>query len=298
MFPELFKISSLNITLNTYGVFLVVAVTIGLWVAAQMAGRDGLDKSRIYDLGLWTLVVALISAKLLLVINEWDNFTHDPRQFLLLNLFRSGGVFYGGFIAAFITAVTLTRAYRLPRWRTADASALGIAMGQAIGRLGCFSAGCCWGEPTTSAWGVQFTKRGHEITGVPTVVSHLNDPAQRALWANQPGGLDAPLHLHPTQLYETVATLIIFVALLWLSRRRRFEGQVMLAYVALYAVARFIIEFWRDDPRGSWLGLSTSQLIAVILLLGVTCIGAIRTHLFRRDKKTSAVFSTGSRLSE
>lgn len=276
MLPELFKISFLNITLNTYGFFLIAAVTLGLWVAAQMAGRDGLDKSRIYDLGLWTLVVALIGAKLLLVINEWDNFTHNPRQFLLLNFLRSGGVFYGGFIAAFITAATLTRAYHLPRWRTADASALGIAIGQAIGRLGCFSAGCCWGKPTTAAWGVQFTERGHEITGVPTIASQLNDPAQRDLWVNQIGGLDAPLHLHPTQLYETAATLVIFMALLWLSRRRRFEGQVMLAYAALYAVARFIIEFWRDDPRGSLLGLSTSQLIAVLVFLVAASIGALR----------------------
>ena len=278
MFPELFKISSLNITLNTYGVFLVVAVTIGLWVAARMAGRDGLDKSRIYDLGLWTLVVALIGAKLLLVINEWDNFTHNPRQFLLLNFLRSGGVFYGGFIAAFIAAVTLTRAYHLPRWRTADASALGIAIGQAIGRLGCFSAGCCWGKPATAAWGVQFTERGHEITGVPTVVSHLTDPAQRTLWADRLGGLDALLHLHPTQLYETAATLIIFIVLLWLSRRRRFEGQVMLAYVTLYAVARFVIEFWRDDPRGSLLGLSTSQLIAALIFFGSVCVFRYRIN--------------------
>jgi len=123
---------------------------------------------------------------------------------------------------------------------------------------------------------MHFAERGHEITGVPTIVNHLTDPAQRGLWANQLGGLHAPLHLHPTQLYEVAATLTIFITLLWLSRRRRFEGQVMLAYAALYAVAQFVIEFWRDDPRGSLIGLSTSQLIAVIVFLGAISIGAIR----------------------
>ena len=127
------------------------------------------------------------------------------------------------------------------------------------------------------AWGVRFSERGHEITGVPTIAGYLTDSMQRSHWADQIGGLDAPLHLHPTQLYETAATLIIFIALLALKRRRRFEGQIMLIYAALYAVARFVIEFWRDDPRGSLLWLSTLQLIAVIVFVGAISIGVIRT---------------------
>ncbi|MCI0664824.1 MAG: prolipoprotein diacylglyceryl transferase, partial [Acidobacteria bacterium] len=101
-----------------------------------------------------------------------------------------------------------------------------------------------------------------------TIVSHLADPVQQNVWADRLGGLLAPLHLHPTQLYEAGATLIIFIVLLVLYRRRRFYGQIFLTYALLYAVARFIIEFWRDDPRGEIFGLSTSQFIAVILFIG------------------------------
>ena len=127
----------------------------------------------------------------------------------------------------------------------------GIALAQAIGREGCFAAGCCWGKPTAMPWGVRFTELGHEITGVP---------------------IDAALH--PTQLYESFATLIIFGFLYWLHGRKRFDGQVILCYAVLYGAARFTIEFFRDDPRGDILGLttltglSTSQLISLLIGIG------------------------------
>jgi phosphatidylglycerol:prolipoprotein diacylglycerol transferase len=268
MFPELFKLPFLNFTLNTYGVLLAVAFIAGLYVMARLAERDGLDKNHVYDLGLWVLAAALIGSKVLMVVTEWDVYYRDhPRQIFTLDFFRSGGVFYGGFIGAVIASVIVMRIYRLPWWRTADAFAPGIVIGQAIGRLGCFSAGCCWGKPTTLPWGVHFTARGHEITGVPVTVSDLAGPA-REVWAEKLGGLLAPLHLHPTQLYEAAAALAIFAVLLALRRRRRFDGQIVLAYTALYAVARFVIEFWRDDPRGWVWGLSTSQFIAVIIFIG------------------------------
>jgi phosphatidylglycerol:prolipoprotein diacylglycerol transferase len=265
MFPDLFKIPYLNFTLNSYGLLLALAFITGLFVMSRLAKRDGLPQERVYDLGLWVLASSLLGSKLLMVITEWDVYYRDhPGQIFSLDFFRSGGVFYGGFIAAVLASIIAMRIYKLPWWRTADAFAPGIAIGQAIGRLGCFSAGCCWGEPTTSAIGVQFKERGHEITGVPTIVAHLTDPVQRDVWANKLGGLLAPLKLHPVQLYETGATFLIFLVLLWLTGRRRFHGQVMLAYALLYAVARFTLEFWRDDPRGELFNLSTSQFIAII----------------------------------
>jgi phosphatidylglycerol---prolipoprotein diacylglyceryl transferase len=268
MFPDLFKIPFLNFTLNSYGLLLAIAFITGLFVMSRLAQRDGLPQERMYDLGLWVLASSLIGSKLLMVITEWDVYYRDhPGQIFSLDFFRSGGVFYGGFIGALLASVIAIRIYKLPWWRTADAFAPGIAIGQAIGRIGCFSAGCCWGKPTTSAIGVQFKERGHEITGVPTIVAHLSDPGQREVWANKLGGLLAPLHLHPVQLYEAGATLVIFLALLWLFGRRSFYGQVMLAYALLYAIARFTLEFWRDDPRGEVLNLSTSQFIAVVLFV-------------------------------
>jgi phosphatidylglycerol---prolipoprotein diacylglyceryl transferase len=269
MFPDLFKVPFTNFTLNSYGLLLAIAFITGLFVMSRLAKRDGLPQERVYDLGLWVLASSLIGSKLLMIITEWNVYYRDhPGQIFSLDFFRSGGVFYGGFVGALIASVVAMRIYKLPWWRTADAFAPGIAIGQAIGRLGCYSAGCCWGEPTTSAIGVQFKERGHEITGVPTIVAHLTDPVQREIWANKLGGLLAPLKLHPVQLYETAATFVIFLILLAVTGRRRFHGQVMLVYALLYAIARFTIEFWRDDPRGEIFNLSTSQFIAVLLFIG------------------------------
>jgi phosphatidylglycerol---prolipoprotein diacylglyceryl transferase len=275
MFPELFKIPGLDFTVNTYGFLLALAFLAGLFVMARQAAADNLDKNRVYDLGLWVLVASLVGSKLLMIVTDWDDYEGNWRAFLSLDFLRSGGVFYGGFIGAVIASVIMMRIYKLPWWRTADAFAPGIAIGQAIGRLGCFSAGCCWGKPTTAFCGVHFTDKGHETTNVPTIVGHLPAAIQQQ-WADKLGGLNAPVYLHPVQLYEVGASLVIFVILLVMARKRKFHGQIVLAYALLYAVARFIIEIWRDDPRGSLLGLSTSQFIALLIF-----IGGIAAYIYR-----------------
>jgi phosphatidylglycerol---prolipoprotein diacylglyceryl transferase len=290
MFPELFKIPYLNFSFNTYGFLLALAFIAGLYVMGRLAASDGLEKQKVYDLGLWVLAASLVGSKLLMVITEWDSFYRDnPRQIFTLDFFRSGGVFYGGFIGALIASLIVMKVYKLPWWRTADAFVPGVALGQMIGRIGCFSAGCCWGKPTTAFYGVHFADRGHEITGVPTMVAHLSDPIQQSVWAEKLGGLNAPLHLHPTQLYEVGATLAIFIALLLVFRHRRFYGQVFLTYALLYAVARFIIEFWRDDPRGEIIGLSTSQFIAVILFIGAVIVMVLRLRIADRGMQVEEV---------
>jgi phosphatidylglycerol:prolipoprotein diacylglycerol transferase len=135
---------------------------------------------------------------------------------------------------------------------------------------------------------VHFTEQGNAITGVPTVVGQLNDPVQHAYWAQKLGGDLAPLHLHPTQLYESFAMLIVFFFLFWLHKHRRFNGQVILFYALLYSIIRFAVEFLRDDPRGDILGLttltglSTSQLISIVV--GVAAL----VLLILRWKKVSA----------
>lgn len=250
MYPELFRIG--NFPINTYGVLLALAFLAALLVAARLGARDGLPRERLFDLGLWLLLAAIVGSKVLLLVVE-PEYRAAPLRLLSLDFLRSGGVFYGGFLGAVLTAYVLVRRYKLPWWRTADAFAPGIALGQAIGRQGCFAAGCCWGKPTTLPWGVRFSELGQEVTGVP---------------------IDA--HLHPTQLYESFAAFIFFALLLWLHRRKTFNGQVILTYGVLYGATRFIIEFFRDDPRGDLFGLtslthlSTSQLIS--LLVGITSL--------------------------
>ena len=259
MFPELFKIPGLGIPLATYGVLLAIAFILALWLTARLAARDGLDKARIYDLGLYVLAASLVGSKALMVVTEWNDYGGDWRRMLSLDFLRSGGVFYGGLIAAVLASVVLMRLWDLPWRKTSDAFAPGIALGHAIGRMGCFSAGCCWGKPTTSWIGVHFTKKANELTGVP---------------------IDAALI--PTQLIEAIANLLVFAFLMWLTKRRKFEGQIIYAYLMIYAVLRFSIEFWRDDFRGSLLGLSTSQFIAIFMF----AFGLVMTLIYRkRDGK-------------
>lgn len=276
MYPELFRIG--NFPINTYGLLLALAFLAALLVAAKLAARDGLPRERVYDLGLWMLLAALVGSKVLMLWTE-PLYREDPWQVLSLDFLRSGGVFYGGFIGAVATGYFLIKRYGLPWWKTADAFAPGIALGLAIGRQGCFAAGCCWGKPTTAVWGSHFSDAGHTVTGVPTIVEQLLpliNPTEyqiraHQIWLQKLGSESAPLYLHPTQLYESFAALIIFAFLFWLHRHRRFSGQVILFYAVLYGAVRFTIEFFRDDPRGdiagltTLTGLSTSQMISLVV---------------------------------
>ena len=256
MYPEIFRIGSFPI--NTYGVFLALAFLCAILITVKLAARDGLPREKIYDLCLWMLLCSLIGSKILMLFTEPEYRDH-PLQLVSLDFLRSGGVFYGGLIGAILSGYFLMRRYQLPWWKTADACAPGIAIGNFFGRQGCFAAGCCWGKPTTLPWGVKFTELGHEITGVPLDV-----------------------RLHPTQLYESFAMLLVFFFLLWLHKHRRFNGQVILFYALLYSVIRFAIEFLRDDPRGDLFGLttltglSTSQLISLIVGTGALVLLALR----------------------
>ena len=246
MYPELFRIGTFPVT--TYGIFLAVGMLLALFAASRLAARDGLPKERIYDLGLWVLVGGLVGSKLLMILVERNV------EIFTLDFLRSGGVFYGGLIGGFLAVAILVPLYKLNFWKVADAFAPGVALGQAFGRQGCFSAGCCWGKETQLPWGVHFTEAGHEYTGVPIY---------------GPDGSD--LFLHPTQLIESFTMLAVFGLLVYLHKRKKFDGQILIAYGIIYALFRFSIEFIRDDPRGDLLGfttltgLSTSQGVSLIV---------------------------------
>lgn len=263
MYPELFRIGTFPIT--TYGIFLAVGMLLALIVAARLAARDGLPRERIYDLGLWALVGGLVGSKLLMILVEPDV------QIFTLDFLRSGGVYYGGLIGGFLAVAILVPLYKLPFWKVADAFVPGLALGQAFGRQGCFSAGCCWGKPTTLPWGVHFTELGHEYTGVPIV-----------------GPNGSELYLHPTQLYESFIMFAVFAGLVYLHRKKKFDGQVLIAYGIIYSIVRFSIEFIRDDPRGDlWglttlTGLSTSQMVSLIVAV------ASIVFMIMRLRKTSS----------
>lgn len=231
------------VTLYTYGVLLAAAYLLGLKVATVRASRHGLDQARILDLGIYVIVAALVGAKLLLLVTDFRTFRSDPRE--LLNLARSGGVFYGGFLLAVSVALWYIRRARLPLWTTCDMFAPGIAFGHVIGRFGCLAAGCCFGKPTSMPWGMTFSNAfAAANVGTPLGVA-----------------------LHPTQLYEAGAEALIFGTLLATEQKGRpYPGRTFWLYVLLYGVSRFVIEIYRGDERGVVGPLSTSQFVSVILV--------------------------------
>ncbi len=240
MYPELFKVGPF--TVYTYGVLLAASYLLGLRLAMWRAKKWGLDPNRVLDLGIYIIIAALVGAKLLLLVVDFDQFS-NPRE--LLNLARLGGVFYGGLILAVVVAFWYIHRHRMPFWTTCDVFAPGIALGHVTGRLGCLAAGCCYGKPTDMPWAIVFSN--------PLAAANVGTP------------LGIPLH--PTQIYEAGASLVILVALLATERRgRRFAGRTFWSYMFLYAVSRYIIEIYRGDPRGTVLGVfSTSQFISVVL---------------------------------
>jgi phosphatidylglycerol:prolipoprotein diacylglycerol transferase len=246
MYPKLFEFGPIAgygpIVIYTYGLLLAAAYLVGLQLAVVRARRWGLDETRVLDLGIYIIISALVGAKLMLLVVDYRFFASNPAE--LLSLARSGGVFYGGLILAVGVSFWYIKRSALPLWTTCDAFAPGIALGHVVGRFGCFFAGCCFGKPTKMPWGITFTS--------PFAAANNGTP------------LNVPLH--PTQLYEAGAEALILFILLWSERRGgRFAGRTFWLYMLLYAISRFIIEFYRGDPRGSVGIFSTSQFISLLL---------------------------------
>jgi phosphatidylglycerol:prolipoprotein diacylglycerol transferase len=242
MHPILFDLG--GFTIYAYGVLLAAAYLLGLQFALMRARARGLDGQRVMDLGIWIIISALVGAKLLLFVVDFRRYTSHPRD--LMELLRSGGVFYGGLIAAVVVALVYLRRHRLPLWTTTDVFAPGIALGHVVGRLGCLMAGCCFGRPASVPWAITFRD--------PAAMANVGTP------------LGVPLH--PTQLYEAGAEALILALLLAFERRGRpFPGRTFWSYMLLYGVSRFVIEFYRGDSRGMVFDvLSTSQFVSVILV--------------------------------
>ncbi len=246
MHPILFQ--SASITIYTYGVLVAAGVILGLWYARRQAPRAGLDPEKTWNMGIYAVLIALLVAKLWLVFSSWDYYVAHPRDIFSLATFQSGGTFYGGVIGAILTIVLYSIVQKMPLISVLDTYAAALPLGHAIGRLGCFFAGCCYGKPTTLPWGVEF----------------------KNLAAAQIAGTPLDIHLHPTQLYEAGAEFINFLILVWLGARQRFKGQLLGTYFLLYGVERGTIEFFRGDRGRTMLfrdSVSLMQFVSVGLIL-------------------------------
>jgi phosphatidylglycerol:prolipoprotein diacylglycerol transferase len=293
MHPVLFKIGSFVI--GTYGVMIVIGMLCGLGLIRRLAARRGsVPPDFFYDLLFCVMVAGFVGARATYIILNWSDFLRAPGTMLLS---RQGFVFLGGLLVAVPAAAWLVRWRRLPVWEVADLAAPGLVLGHAFGRIGCFLAGCCFGEACTPA---THPLLSHVAIGFPVLRDaggQLVEMFNFAYGTQVMEGLLAPtaqrtLPMIPVQLLESFGNFMICLALVQAWRRRRFSGQIAGLYLALYSVLRFFLEFWRGDierglffgssegtQRASTSGISTSQIICVFTLaIGLAILA------WRRDK--------------
>jgi len=267
MFPILVKIGPL--TVHTYGFLMAVGVALGLWFIYVQAKRAGLDAVRIMDAAFYTIIVSLIGAKLVLFLSSAGYYISYPKE--LFSLARSGGVFQGGLLFGTVFALLYFHRKKIPTWKTADLIGPALAMGHGFGRIGCFSAGCCYGRESSLPWAAVFKNQyAAQLTGV-----HLNEP------------------LHPVQLYEAILNFLNFGVLFLILKKKKFDGQVFAFYIINYSIIRFITEYFRGDHgdniyfiRGdsALTSLSFPQLACVLGLIGGSVFFVV---LKRRGRATS-----------
>jgi phosphatidylglycerol:prolipoprotein diacylglycerol transferase len=238
---------------------IAVGIMLGIFLARRQAAREGIDQDKIIDIAFYILLTALIGARLLFILMNLQEYTAHPLD--IFKIWQGGLVFYGGLLPAVAIGIWYIKRLGLPLWQMADICAPSLALGHAFGRIGCFLAGCCYGQACTLPWAVTFT-----------------DPRSLA-----PQGIP----LHPIQLYSVLGLLALFALLLFLRKKKTFQGELFWTYIFCYAVGRFFLEFLRGDDRGSVLGgiLSTTQAIS-IPLAGISV--AMLLYLKNRGTKRHA----------
>ncbi len=241
MFPILLKVGPL--TLHTYGLLVAAGFLAAYALSKQEFKRRGFSQELLDRLVMTLMISAILGARIFYVgLEGFSEFKSDPLSFF--RIWEGGLVFYGGFLAALMSLIVVVRMRRLSLLTFMDVFSGPLLLSQTIGRLGCFSAGCCYGRPTDVPWGVVF-RDSHSLApvGIP---------------------------LHPTQLYEAGAVFLLLIGWLLLRRFSLRPGVLSIYYLFGYGLVRFLVEFLRQDDRGPFVdGLSPSQWISVgALLLG------------------------------
>jgi phosphatidylglycerol---prolipoprotein diacylglyceryl transferase len=238
MHPDLFSIGPL--TLHTYGLFVALGFIAGIATAIRLGKSIGLNSNNILDMGFIIILSGLIGSRIVYIIINLSYYRSNPLD--IFKLWQGGLVFSGGLVAVIIVVLFYVRKHKYNIWTIGDLWAPAASIGEGIGRIGCFFAGCCYGRPCDLPWAVTFTD--------PKSIAILNIP------------------LHPTQLYSFISSMIIFVILMFLHSKRKYEGQVFLWFLILHSTARLIIERFRGDSRGVVFSgnLTMTQFIALIIL--------------------------------
>lgn len=256
MYPTLFKIGFLEI--HTYGVFVAIGFFIGFQVLLGYAKKSRIPEAAVESLTFLVLLISIIGARLFYVLISFREFTGNPVD--ILKIWQGGLVFSGGFLAGAGTVIIFSIKRKIPVWKMVDIFAPALAVGHSLGRIGCFFAGCCCGQPTGSFLGVVFPEQSlvpYELCGVKLV---------------------------PLQLISAVLLFILFLILKFLWSRKRFDGQIFLIYAVLYSAGRFFIEFLRGDFRGNLIfGITPTQIVAVLVFV----TGAVLLGYFSVKNRTT-----------
>ncbi len=241
MHPIAFHLGGLII--HWYGVMVALGFLVGLWLAGRRGRLEGVAAEKVLDAGPWLIVGAILGARSLFVATYWrEQFAGRP-FFEVFMIWHGGLVYYGGLIGASVACVLYARLKQVPLWRLADILAPSIALGQALGRIGCLLNGCCYGRPCQLPWAIRFPE--HNAAGAPSTP------------------------VHPTQIYESLLSLALYAGLAWLYRRKKFDGQVFGLYMVGYALFRSFVEMFRGDyPQYQYLGgwATPAHLVSLFLL--------------------------------
>jgi phosphatidylglycerol:prolipoprotein diacylglycerol transferase len=246
------------ITIHWYGVMIALAFLAGLWTAARRARRENISGERIADIVIWLMIGGILGARIVYVATYWkDEFAGQPLSEIFM-IQHGGLVYYGGLIGATIAGIIYIRWKKLPLWKTADVLAPSIALGNVFGRIGCLLNGCCYGRPTDLPWAIRFPSN-HPTGGLP---------------------------VHPTEIYDALNNVVLYLLLAWLFRRKKFDGEVFATYLVGYAITRTIMEYFRGDypPDQIHFGLTPGELISIPIFIAGLMLGVI---LSNRARKTT-----------
>jgi phosphatidylglycerol---prolipoprotein diacylglyceryl transferase len=282
MHPVLFRIPLVDWPLHTYGVLIAIGFIVGIALGVREARRQGQYEEEVLDFAFWALVGGMVGARVYFILVNWHQYfvtnpmvTVDWLPFRIpavLAVWQGGLVFWGGALGGAVAFFIYCRRHKIDIAKFADLCIVSLPMGHFFGRLGCFSAGCCWGEPAYHLdagkvvadvpWAALFPTKSLAYT---SLIRTADTESVRLMTE-----LGTTLPLHPVQLYESFGELIIFVLLVLMRSRKWFHGQVTLSYFILYPILRSVMELFRGDPERGYLiqgvlswGQATSILIAL-----------------------------------
>lgn len=261
MAPVLFHV--MNMPIRSYGLMMAVAFLVGIWIARRRSPERGFDPNMVVDLSVFVILASVAGARAGYVLVRWDHFAGDPMS--VFRLWEGGLALYGGMLTGTAAGLLFFRNRGIDIWRGSDLLIPSIAIGVAVGRVGCFLNGCCFGEACDLPWGVVFgegSAAGHQFPGI---------------------------HVHPTQIYEALIALAVFFVILIVEKRKPFDGFLLWLFVILLAVSRFIIDPLRYyEPvsfqiRSGSIALTNNQLVGILLVLLSTGFMIV---LSRRKRRT------------